>query len=58
MLPYDESDAEHIYTDILEDIRDGFQSHPNINSREAHYKVRDSFKKKWDVKERYYQDEI
>ena len=26
---------------MLEDIRDGSQTHPNVNSREAHYKIRD-----------------
>ena len=35
-----ESDAKTMYTDILEDIRDGIQSHPSINMRESHYKIR------------------
>ena len=35
-----ESDAEPISTDMLEDIRDGSQSHPRINGREARYKIR------------------
>ena len=31
----DESDHYLISTDMLEDIRDGSQSHPNVNKREA-----------------------
>ena len=31
----------HISTEILEEICDGIQSHPNVNQREARYKVRD-----------------
>ena len=34
-----ESDDEPMSTDILEDIRYGIQSHPNVNSREACYKI-------------------
>ena len=34
----DESDHDIISTDMLEDIRDGSQTHPNVNKREAHYK--------------------
>ena len=34
-----ESDNEPIYTQTLEDIRDISHSHPNINKREAHYKI-------------------
>ena len=37
----DESDHDLISTEMLEDIRDGSQTHPNINRREAHYKIRD-----------------
>ena len=37
----DESDSEPMSMDMLEDIRDGIQSHPSINLREAHYKIRD-----------------
>ena len=40
----DESDAEPMSTDILEDIRDGIQSHPSINRGEARYKILDRFK--------------
>ena len=39
----DESDAETISKDILEDIRDRSQSHPSINMREAHYNIHDIF---------------
>ena len=37
----DESDAEPMFTDMLEDIHDCSQSHPNINRREVHYKICD-----------------
>ena len=37
----DESDHDLISTDMLEEIRDGSQTHPNVNRREAHYKIRD-----------------
>ena len=40
----DQSDHDSIYTEMLEDIRDGRQSHPNNNRREAHYKIRDRIK--------------
>ena len=33
----DESDHDIISTDMLEDIRDGSQSNPNGNQREARY---------------------
>ena len=39
----DESDAEPMYTDMLENICDGSQSHPSANRREAH-RIRDCFK--------------
>ena len=29
-----------ISTEMLEDIRDGSQTHPNVNKREARYKIR------------------
>ena len=35
----DESDHDLISTDMLEDICDGIQTHPNINRREARYKI-------------------
>ena len=41
----DEYDAEDMSTDMLEDIRDGCQSHPTINRREARYNIRDCIKK-------------
>ena len=33
-------------TDMLEDIRDGSQSHPSINRIEARYKIRDCIKQR------------
>ena len=35
----DEVDAKRMPTHILEDIRDGSQSHPRINRREAGYRI-------------------
>ena len=40
----DESDHDLIYTEMLEDIRDGNQTHPTINKREARCKIRDRIK--------------
>ena len=37
----DEYNDEPMSTDILEEICEGNQSYPRINSREAHYKIRD-----------------
>ena len=37
----DETDHDLIYTEMLEDIRDGSQTHPNVNRGEARYKIRD-----------------
>ena len=37
----DESDHYLISTEILEDIRDGCQTHPNVNQSESCYKIRD-----------------
>ena len=37
----DESDHDLISTEMLEDIRDGSQTHPNVNRREARYEIRD-----------------
>ena len=37
----DESDHDLISTKILEDIRDGSQTHANVNRIEARYKIRD-----------------
>ena len=36
----DESDHDLISTEMLEDIRDGSQTHPKVNKREARYKIR------------------
>ena len=36
-----ESDNDLIYTEMLENIRNVSQSHPNFNQREARYKIRD-----------------
>ena len=46
MSPCDESDAETMSTDIIEDICGGSQSHPITNRREARYKIRDCFKQR------------
>ena len=40
----DESDHDLISTQMLEDIRDGSQSHSIVNIREAGYKMRDHIK--------------
>ena len=37
----EESYHDIISTEMLEDIRDGSQTHPNVNKREACYKIRD-----------------
>ena len=37
----DESDHDLISTEMLEDIRDRSQTHPNINRKEPRYKIRD-----------------
>ena len=36
----DESDHDLISMEMLEDICDGSQTHPNVNRREARYKIR------------------
>ena len=41
-----ESDDNPMSTEMLEDIRDGIQSHLNVNRREARYKIRDRIKQK------------
>ena len=41
-----ESDHDLVSTEMLEDIRDGSQTHPNVNIREAGYKIRDCIKKR------------
>ena len=42
----DESDNDLISTEMLEDIRDGSQFHPNVNQREARYKIRDCIRQR------------
>ena len=42
----DESDHDLISTDMLEDIRYGSQTHPNVNIREARCKIRDSIRQR------------
>ena len=37
----DELDNDNISNEMLEDIRDGSQSHPDVNRREERYKIRD-----------------
>ena len=37
----DESDHDLISTEMLEDICDGSQTHPNVNRRESRYNIRD-----------------
>ena len=42
----DESDNDLISTEMLENIRDRSQTHPNVNRREARYKIRDRIRKR------------
>ena len=42
----DESYHNIIYTEMLEDNRDGSQYHPNVNRREVHYKIHDRIKQR------------
>ena len=42
----DESDHDLISTEMIEDIRGVSQSHPNINQREARYKIRDCIRQR------------
>ena len=47
----DESDDEPMSRVMLEDIHDVSKSHPSVNRREAHYKIRDHIKQsqeKWE----------
>ena len=37
----DESDHDLMPTEMLEDIRDGSQTHPIVNRRESRYKICD-----------------
>ena len=40
------SDHDLIYTEMLEDIRDGSKTHPTIDKREAPYEIRDCVRRK------------
>ena len=40
------SDHDLISTEMLEDIRDGSQTHPDVNKREERVKIRDSIKQR------------
>ena len=42
----DESDHDLIYTEMLEDICDGSQTHLNVNIRESRYKIRDRIRQR------------
>ena len=42
----DESDYDLISTEMLEDICDGSQTHPNVNKIEPRYKIRDCIRKR------------
>ena len=41
-----ESDHDLISTEMLENIHDGSQSHPNSNQIETRYKIRDRIKQR------------
>ena len=42
----DESDHDLIFTDMLEDICDRIQTHPNVTRRESRYKLRDHIRQR------------
>ena len=42
----DESDHNLISTEMLEDVREGSQTHLNVNRREARYKIRDRIRQR------------
>ena len=42
----DNSDHDLISTERLEDIRGKIQTHPNVNIREDHYKIRDCIRQR------------
>ena len=42
----DQSDNDLISTEMLEDIFDGSQTHPNVNRREARYKICDHIRQR------------
>ena len=41
-----------ISTEMLEDIRDGSQTHPNVNKSEARYKIRDHVRQRQSERKR------
>ena len=42
----EKSDDDHISTETLHDIREGSQTHPKVNKREARRKIRDYIKQR------------
>ena len=42
----EKSDDNHISTEMLHDIRDGSQTHRNVDKREARHKIRDRIKQR------------
>ena len=42
----DDSYHDLISTEMLEDVCEGSQSHPNVNRREARYKIRDHIRQR------------
>ena len=42
----DKSDHDLISTEMLQDICDGSQTHPNANKRKARYKIRDCIRQR------------
>ena len=42
----DDSDHDLISKEMLEDISDGSQTHPNVNRGEARYKIRDRIRQR------------
>ena len=42
----DESDNDLSSMEMLQDIRDGSQTHPNVNKRKARYKIRDRIRQR------------
>ena len=45
MSSVDESDAEPMCTEMLENIRDGSKSRPSANRKEARYRIHDHIKR-------------
>ena len=46
MYSCDESDHDLISMDMLEEVGEGSQYHPNVYRREAKYKIRDHIRKR------------